>query len=174
YQEGMEQPTIFWVPAIATSGLTFYTGDKFPNWKNNLFAGGMRQGEVPRSGHLDRIDFNDKWEELHRESMLRELQQRIRDVRQGPDGFLYVLTAETDGVLMRLEPAPLPPPPAGRGRGGQAPPAGTPPPGRAGGGRTVATRWHHPSGRNTSAACSARTNCSGPGLPLKAINIARR
>jgi glucose/arabinose dehydrogenase len=119
YEEGMEQPTIFWVPAIATSGLTFYTGDKFPNWKNNLFAGGMRQGEVPRSGHLDRIDFNDKWEELHRESMLRELQQRIRDVRQGPDGFLYVLTAETDGVLMRLEPAPMPPPPAGRGRGGQ-------------------------------------------------------
>ena len=109
----MEQPTIFWVPAIATSGLTFYTGDKFPNWKNNLFAGGMRQGEVPRSGHLDRIDFNEKWEELHRESMLRELQQRIRDVRQGPDGLLYLLTAETDGVLMRLEPAPMPPAPAG-------------------------------------------------------------
>ena len=119
YEEGMEQPTIFWVPAIATSGLSFYTGDKFPNWKNNLFAGGMRQGEVPRSGHLERIDFNENWEELHRESMLRELQQRIRDVRPGPDGFLYVLTAETDGVLMRLEPAPMPPPPAGRGRGGQ-------------------------------------------------------
>jgi len=98
----------------------FYTGDKFPNWKNNLFVGGMRQGEVPRSGHLERIDFNDKWEELHRESMLRELQQRIRDVRQGPDGFLYVLTAENDGVLLRLEPAPAPPPPGrGGGRGGQ-------------------------------------------------------
>ena len=64
--------------------LTFYTGDKFPAWKNNVFVGGMRQGEVPRSGHLERIDFNDKWEELHRESMLRELEQRIRDVRQGP------------------------------------------------------------------------------------------
>ena len=118
YMEGMEQPTIFWVPAIATSGLTFYTGDKFPNWKNNLFAGGMRQGEVPRSGHLDRIDFNDKWEELHRESMLRELQQRIRDVRQGPDGLLYILTAEAEGTLLRLEPAPAPQPPGGRrGRG---------------------------------------------------------
>jgi glucose/arabinose dehydrogenase len=45
-----------------------------------------------------------KWEELHRESMLREPQQRIRDVRQGPDGFLYVLTAENDGALMRIEP----------------------------------------------------------------------
>jgi glucose/arabinose dehydrogenase len=106
YQEGMEQPLVFWVPAIATSGLTFYTGDRFPNWKGHVFAGGMRQGEVPRSGHLERIDFNDKWEELHRESLLRELQQRIRDVRQGPDGLLYVLTAENDGALLRIEPAP--------------------------------------------------------------------
>ena len=106
YREEMEPPLVFWVRAIAISGMTFYTGDKFPNWKNNVFVGGMRQGEVPRSGHLERIDFNDKWEELHRESMLRELQQRIRDVRQGPDGYLYLLTAENDGALMRMEPAP--------------------------------------------------------------------
>jgi aldose sugar dehydrogenase len=106
YQEGMEQPLVFWVPAIATSGLTFYTGDRFPRWKGHVFAGGMRQGEVPRSGQLVRIDFNEKWEELHRESMLRELQNRIRDVRQGPDGLLYVLTAENDGALLRIEPAP--------------------------------------------------------------------
>jgi glucose/arabinose dehydrogenase len=117
YQDGMEQPTIFWVPAIAPSGLTFYTGDRFPTWKNNLFVGGMRQGEVPRSGHLERIDFNDKWEELHRESMLHELQQRIRDVRQGLDGLLYLLTAENDGTLLRLEPAPAPPQPGRGGRG---------------------------------------------------------
>jgi glucose/arabinose dehydrogenase len=109
WQEGMEQPLVFWVPAIAISGMTFYTGDKFPNWKNNVFVGGMRQGEVPRSGHLERIDFNEKWEELHRESMLRELQQRIRDVRQGPDGLLYLLTAENDGALMRIEPFPAQP-----------------------------------------------------------------
>jgi glucose/arabinose dehydrogenase len=106
WREGMEPPLVFWVPAIAISGMTFYTGDKFPNWKNNVFVGGMRQGEVPRSGHLERIDFNDKWEELHRESMLREIQQRIRDVRQGPDGFLYILTAENEGALMRMEPSP--------------------------------------------------------------------
>jgi len=106
WQEGMEDPLVFWVPAIATSGLTFYTGDKFPQWKGNVFAGGMRQGEVPRSGHLERIDFNDKWEELHRESMFWELRQRVRDVRQGPDGLLYVLTAENDGALIRMEPAP--------------------------------------------------------------------
>ena len=106
WQEGMEQPLVFWVPAIATSGLTFYTGDRFPAWKGNVFAGGMRQGEVPRSGQLVRLDFNDKGEELHRESMLRELQNRVRDVRQGPDGLLYVLTAEVDGALLRMEPAP--------------------------------------------------------------------
>ncbi|HLH43937.1 MAG TPA: PQQ-dependent sugar dehydrogenase [Bryobacteraceae bacterium] len=105
WREGMEPPVIFWVPAIAVSGLTFYTGDKFPNWKNNLFVGGMRQGEVPRSGHLERVDFNDKWEELHRESMFRDLQQRVRDIRQGPDGLLYLLTAENDGALIRIEPA---------------------------------------------------------------------
>ena len=104
WQEGMEQPLVFWVPAIAISGLTFYTGDKFPSWKNHVFVGGMRTGEVPRSGHLERIDFNDKWEELHREGMLRELQNRIRDVRQGPDGLLYLLTAENDGALIRIEP----------------------------------------------------------------------
>jgi glucose/arabinose dehydrogenase len=68
----------------------------------------MRQGEVPHSGHLDRLDFNDKWEELHRESMFWELRQRVRDVRQGPDGLLYVLTAENDGALIRMEPAPAP------------------------------------------------------------------
>jgi glucose/arabinose dehydrogenase len=104
WREGMEQPLVFWVPAIAISGMTFYTGDKFPNWKNHVFVGGMRTGEVPRSGHLERIDFNEKWEELHREGMLRELQNRVRDVRQGPDGFLYLLTAENDGALMRMEP----------------------------------------------------------------------
>jgi len=104
YREGFEPPVVFWVPAIATSGLTFYTGDRFPEWKNNLFVGGLRQGEVPRSGHLERLDFNDKWEELHRESLLRELQNRIRDVRQGNDGLLYVLTAENDGALLKIEP----------------------------------------------------------------------
>ena len=112
WKEGMEPPLVFWVPAIAISGMTFYTGDKFPTWKNNVFVGGMRQGEVPRSGHLERIDFNEKWEELHRESMLRELQQRIRDVRQGPDGYLYLLTAENEGALLRIEPWTAPGAPA--------------------------------------------------------------
>jgi glucose/arabinose dehydrogenase len=54
--------------------------------------------------HLERIVFNDRWEELRRESLLTELKQRLRDVRQGPDGNLYVLTAEDDGALLRIEP----------------------------------------------------------------------
>jgi glucose/arabinose dehydrogenase len=103
--EGMEQPHIVWIPAIATSGMTFYTGDKFPGWKGNLFVGGMRQGEVPRTGQLQRVEFNKNWEEVRREPMLRELGQRIRDVRQGPDGYLYVLTEENDAALIRIEPA---------------------------------------------------------------------
>jgi glucose/arabinose dehydrogenase len=54
---------------------------------------------------MQRIEFNDKWEELRREPMLRELKQRIRDVRQGPDGLLYVVTGEAQGALLRIEPA---------------------------------------------------------------------
>jgi len=101
----MEDPVVFWVPSIATSGLAFYTGDRFPGWTRNVFVGGMREGEVPRTGQLQRIVFNDKWEELRREPMLRELHQRIRDVRQGPDGLLYLLTDEDPGALLRIEPA---------------------------------------------------------------------
>ncbi len=104
WQEGMEQPVVVWIPSIALSGMTFYTGEKFPGWKNNLFVGGLRQGEVPRTGQLQRIEFNDKWEEVRREPLLRELGQRIRDVRQGPDGYLYLLTEENDAALIRIEP----------------------------------------------------------------------
>jgi glucose/arabinose dehydrogenase len=89
--------TPYWVPSIATSGLTFYTGDRYPNWKNNLFIGGMRHGEVPEFGHLERVDFNSEWEELHREGIMRDLHNCIRDVRQSPDGYLYLLTAEAEG-----------------------------------------------------------------------------
>jgi aldose sugar dehydrogenase len=99
-----EEPTMFWVPSIATSGMAFYTGDRFPAWKGNLFVGGMREGEIPRTGQLQRIMFNEKWEELRREPMLRELHQRIRDVRQGPDGLLYLLTEEDRAALLRIEP----------------------------------------------------------------------
>lgn len=105
WRKGFEQPTLYWTPSIGVTGMTFYTGDRFPAWKGNVFVGGLREGEVPRTGQLQRIVFNDRWQELRREPMLRELHQRIRDVRQGPDGLLYVLTAENHGALLRIEPA---------------------------------------------------------------------
>ena len=104
-KEGMEGPLVYWVPAIATSGLAVYTGDRFPAWKNNAFVGALRVGEIPGTGHLQRIVFNDKQEELRREIMLWDFHQRIRDVRQGPDGYLYLLTDEARGALLKLEPA---------------------------------------------------------------------
>jgi glucose/arabinose dehydrogenase len=82
----------------------FYTGDRFPGWKRNVFVGGMREGEVAPTGQLQRIVFNDQWEELRRESLLRDLHQRVRDVRQGPDGLLYLLTDEDQAALIRIEP----------------------------------------------------------------------
>jgi glucose/arabinose dehydrogenase len=102
---GIEAPLVVWLPSIAPTGLTFYTGDRFPSWKGNLFVGSGRRGEVPRTGGLERVVLNAKMEELRRETLLTELHQRIRDVRQGPDGLLYVLTDEDDGALLRIEPA---------------------------------------------------------------------
>jgi aldose sugar dehydrogenase len=105
--DGIEQPTVLWVPSIAPTGLSLYTGDKFPAWRGNLFVGSARIGEIPRTGGIERVVFNDKLEELRRERLLGDLHQRIRDVRQGPDGFLYAITDEDDGALLRIEPAPL-------------------------------------------------------------------
>jgi len=104
-KDGMEGPLVYWMPAIAASGLAIYTGDRFPAWRNNAFVGAMRVGEIPGNGHLQRIVFNDKGEEIRREMLLMELRQRIRDVRQGPDGLVYLLTDENPGVMLKLEPA---------------------------------------------------------------------
>jgi glucose/arabinose dehydrogenase len=101
---GFEPPVVYWMPAIAVSGMAFYTGDRLPKWKGDVFVGSMRTGEIPGTGHLERILFNEKMEELRRESLLTELRQRIRDVRQGPDGLLYVLTDEKQGAVLRIEP----------------------------------------------------------------------
>jgi glucose/arabinose dehydrogenase len=106
WREGVEQPLVFWVPSIAVAGMAVYTGDRFPAWKNNVFVGSMRMGEIPGTGHLERVVFNAKTEEIRRETMLTELHQRIREVRQGPDGLLYLLTDEDAGALLKIEPAP--------------------------------------------------------------------
>ena len=100
-----DAPVVYWVPAIALSGMTFYTGDKLPKWKGDVFVGSLRTGEIPGTGHLERVLFNEKMEELRRESLLVDLRQRIRDVRQSPDGYLYVVTDQKEGALLRIEPA---------------------------------------------------------------------
>jgi glucose/arabinose dehydrogenase len=105
-RNGIEEPIVVWLPSIAVSGMAVYTGDRFPTWKNNVFVGSMRTGEIPGTGHLERIVMTGKAEELRRETMLTELHQRIRDVRQGPDGLLYLLTDEDEGAVLRIEPAP--------------------------------------------------------------------
>jgi len=102
---GYEPPIVIWIPSIAVSGMAFYTGDRFPAWKGDVFVGALRTGEIPGTGHLERIVFNEKTEEMRRESLLVELRQRIRDVKQGPDGLLYVLTDQNPGAILRIEPA---------------------------------------------------------------------
>ena len=104
--ENFEAPVVFWMPSIAVSGLAFYTGDALPKWKGDVFVGGLRTGEIPGTGHVERILFNENMEELRRESLLVELRQRIRDIRQGPDGFLYLTTDAKEGAVLRIEPTP--------------------------------------------------------------------
>ncbi|MEP7354460.1 MAG: PQQ-dependent sugar dehydrogenase [Acidobacteriota bacterium] len=100
---GYEPPVVYWMPAIGVSGMTFYTGDRLAKWKGDVFVGALRTGEIPGTGHLERILFNEKMEELRREYLLTDLGQRIRDVRQGPDGCLYVLTDEKQGALLKID-----------------------------------------------------------------------
>jgi glucose/arabinose dehydrogenase len=101
-KEGMEQPKAFFVPSIAIAGLAFYNGDKFPNWKGNAFAGGMNAYR-----QLVRFSLNGPVV-TNREALLMG-QYRIRDVRVGPDGYVYLATDNIYGQptpILRLEPAP--------------------------------------------------------------------
>lgn len=96
---GMAQPVTYWDPSISPSGMAFYTGEAFPAWRGNLFVGAL-SGEV-----LVRLELDGE-RVVHEERLLQALGTRIRDVRQGPDGRLYLLTDESDGALLRLDPAP--------------------------------------------------------------------
>ncbi len=93
---GMEQPLHVWVPSIAPSGMAFYTGDKFPNWKGNLLVGALKDDMLVRL----QLDGEKVMKE---ERLIKGVIGRIRDVRVGPDGFVYLLTDERDGVVARLE-----------------------------------------------------------------------
>ena len=99
HREGMEQPVKVWVPSIATSGLTFYTGDAFPNWRGHLLAGGLAGARITLL-HMD-------GEEVFGEETLVQGLGRIRDVRVGPDGFVYIAVEDRGGEptrVVRLEP----------------------------------------------------------------------
>jgi glucose/arabinose dehydrogenase len=95
---GMEEPIVFYKPSIAISGMTFYTGDKFPLWRGNLIVGGLVGMQ------LSRITFTRDGLEARREAMLLELRQRIRDVKQGPDGLLYLTSDSPEGAVLKVEP----------------------------------------------------------------------
>lgn len=95
---GMEQPVVYWDPSIAPSGMTFYDGEAFPQWRGDIFLGALAHR------HLRRLEL-DGDEVVAQEELLGELGARIRDVRGGPDGMLYVLTDAADGRILRLEPA---------------------------------------------------------------------
>ena len=93
---GMEQPLTYWVPSIATSGLAFLSSDRYPGWQGNAFTGGLA-GQV-----LVRLELDGR-KVVKEHRLLQDLGERIRDVRQGPDGWLYVLTDSANGRVIRLE-----------------------------------------------------------------------
>ena len=97
HKEGMEQPVYYWDPSIAPSGMVFYTGDRFPAWKGNLLVGALKGRMLVRL----KLD-GDKV--VNEERLLRSMGRRIRDVRQGLDGFIYLLTDEENGQILRVEP----------------------------------------------------------------------
>ncbi len=96
---GMEQPVYVWAPSIAPTGMAFYTGNRFPAWKGNLFVGALA------GQHLTRLILDNE-KIVAEEHLLADLGERIRDVRNGPDGYLYVLTDNSRGRVLRLVPAP--------------------------------------------------------------------
>lgn len=97
-KSGMEQPVHYWDPSIAPSGMAFYTGDKFPKWKGNLFVGAL--------GHQTVVRLTlDGEKVVGEERILDDLGERIRDVRMSPDGYIYLLTDDHDGRILRLEPS---------------------------------------------------------------------
>jgi glucose/arabinose dehydrogenase len=98
HKEGMAQPIYYWVPSIAPSGMAFYDGEAFPEWRGDLFVGALR------SELLARLELDGE-EVVAEERLLDGTIGRIRDVEVGPDGYLYLLTDEPDGALYRLEPA---------------------------------------------------------------------
>ncbi len=97
-KDGLEQPVYYWNPSISVSAVLLYTGDLFPEWKGNLIAGALKYMQ------LQRLVLEDGKVVAH-EAVAADIGERVRDVRQGPDGAIYLLTDEADGRLVRMEPA---------------------------------------------------------------------
>jgi glucose/arabinose dehydrogenase len=103
--EGIEQAWITWNPGITPSGLLFYTGDKFPNWKGNIFVGSIQRGKILAPATWSGSSSTTSCGNSAAKSLLEDFRQRVRDVRQGPDGLIYLLTEEeNDGAVIRIEP----------------------------------------------------------------------
>ena len=98
YVEGMEPPVLALVPSLGLSGLVIYQGDAFPGWEGNFFLGGLSGLQIQRVG------FNSEFLLVGMEEIAREIRQRIRDLREGPDGLLYVATDGSVGGILRIEP----------------------------------------------------------------------
>ena len=95
---------MFWTPSIAVSGMTFYTGDKFPVWKGNVFVGSLQTGEIPGTGHLERIVFNEKSEELRGNGCSSSSTNAFVTSGKGRTASCTVITDADAGALIRLEP----------------------------------------------------------------------
>jgi len=104
WREGITLPVSFFVPGISPSGLAFYSGDRMPAWNSSAFVGALRVGQIQGTGQLVRVFYDENGNEMRRESLLTDLGQRIRDIKDGPDGYLYLLTEEDDAAILRIEP----------------------------------------------------------------------
>ena len=98
HKDGMSQPVYYWVPSIATSSVLFYSGEKFPNWKGNAFVSSLKFGQ------LARLEMTDN-KVIKEERLINGAAGRIREVKEGPDGFLYILIDDPNGKLLRIKPS---------------------------------------------------------------------
>ena len=94
----MSTPVYYWTPSIATSSLLFYSGEKFPNWKGNAFVSSLKFGQLARLEMADN-------KVISEERLVNGAVGRIREVKEGPDGFLYILIDDANGKLLRLKPS---------------------------------------------------------------------
>ncbi|MEI7932807.1 MAG: PQQ-dependent sugar dehydrogenase, partial [Alphaproteobacteria bacterium] len=169
-QDGMEQPLYYWNPSIAPSGMMFYTGNKFPGWKNNLFVGGMSGMQVTRL-------VMDGEKVVGEEKLLMDRCERIKVIDQGPDGNIYILTDQMPGYdneILRLVPARTPPEPKQPVPGAPIPAAQPGPgaPARSGGAAAPAAAGAPGRGPAAPAPAPAPSAAAAPAVTLTPAELA--